>query len=547
MKHACLLVLSFTILATACQKTGQFYDQLDNLPRANQLAGNSYAVGDTLVLTGKFGAGKADLKISIGGVDASVISLVSRDSSYTQNDVLYNYTLDVAKVLITTPMIGQQQPVIVSVNGIGSTVAAILVSKDKLVPARTDTLTYLDPAVAKEALRMPAGTRIVPNYTPGAAIVFMSGDSLVTWQEGNIRRGKVTWEDNYGPFTLIDPSSEHFGFGSDPAGNNLYISCLTRDARLPGTNQSAIRLMKVSLRDYSVTTLNRTVIPTDASFIDEAYYDLDTVKKEGNISQVFLPVMKNIYANSKGELYFSGPALNWIATTGKASPSIQSNLTLAGMDASGTFRYLAKASNNSRQFFVVRTRKGGRINGAYDFIPNITTVLNYNRLLGIDAENDLLYGYTVTSLGATSYTISTFYCYNLAQQRQFGEFTYKLNNQVPTITDGPFDVVEGNYTETSGTGARIFQWPAPGLPGVLFATQQQDMQDGLRSIKMVNFNNRTVSTYAPFIQGYSPGSKYRLGIGGDVVGYTASKQPLMVRTNETDVTINEVLLMAPVQ
>jgi len=90
------------------------------------------------------------------------------------------------------------------------------------------------------------------------------------------------------------------------------------------------------------------------------------------------------------------------------------------------------------------------------------------------------------------------------------------------------------------------QFAAPGQPMMIFATQQQEQANGLKSIKMINFANRTVSTYAPFIQSGSL-DKYRLGIGGNVIGYTASKLPLMVRTKAIDPTIDEVLLMAPVQ
>ena len=89
---------------------------------------------------------------------------------------------------------------------------------------------------------------------------------------------------------------------------------------------------------------------------------------------------------------------------------------------------------------------------------------------------------------------------------------------------------------------------------VIFAEQQQYQQlvgpngpDQLKPVKVINFSTRSVSTYAPFIQGYEPNSEYRFGIGGDVIGYTALKQPVMVRTQEIDPTLNEVLLLVPVK
>lgn len=541
MKYTYLLVL-LVVLAAACRKTERFYDQLDSLPRANELGNTSYVVGDTLLLTGKFGAGKANLRITIGGIEAPVISLTTHDSSYVENEVLYNYTLDDVKVLITATMIGQQQAVSVTVNGVGSTVATILVSNERSLPARSDTLTYLDPAQAAIALQMPAGTRVVPNYTPGAAIVFVNGDSLVTWQEGTIRRGKVTWTDSYGPFTVLNPGSKEYGFASDPSGDNLYVSCLTKDDLLPGTEYAATRLIKISLRDYSLTTLNRTAIPAYTSFIDESYMDLDTVRKEGNIAQVFLPVMKYIYVNSKAELFFSGPALNWNATNpANASSAIRSNLAVSRLGASGNFQYLIKGATSTNKIFLVRVRKGGRILSTYDFLPNLSNIFNYNTLLGIDAENGLMYGYEGTT--SSPYILSAFYCYNLSQQRPAGEFIYR-KAEVPTISDGPFDVVDGNYLPSRDF---IYQWLSPGLPMVIFAMQQKDEADGPRSVKMINFATRSVSTYAPYIQAYDDDSKYRLGIGGNVIGYTASKEPLMVRTPEIDATIDDVLLMAPVQ
>jgi len=174
--------------------------------------------------------------------------------------------------------------------------------------------------------------------------------------------------------------------------------------------------------------------------------------------------------------------------------------------------------------------------------------------MGIDAENSLLYGYAGTESGS-NYNISSFYCYHLQQQRQLSEFNYKTgSSSLPTITDGPFNVVEGGYSEVLYS-TRVSQWPSPGQPMVIFAKQQKPQQTNLpgqandsqlQSVKVINFSDRTVSTYAPFIQSTAPGSEYQFGIGGDVIGYTASKQPVMVRTSEIDLTLNEVLLLAPV-
>lgn len=570
MKYRNLLFFFLLIVAAGCRKTEEFYNQLDQLPRINKLSSTAYAVGDTLTLTGKFGAGKATLKITIGGVEAPVLSLTTQDSSYIEKEVLYNYTVDQVKMLITEPMIGRQQAVVVTVNGVSSTVATILIARERPVPARTDTLSYQDPAIAKLALTMPAGTRVVPNYTPGGAIVFLNGDSVVTWQEGVIRRGKVTWADSYGAFSILGAATNvSYGIASDPAGNNLYISCLTRDALLPGTTYSATRLLKISLQDYSLTTLNRTVIPTNVGYIDNALLDLDTAKREGNIRQVFLPVMKNLYLNRAGDLYFSNPSFNWVvpASGTSASSPVGSNLAVGRIDASGTLQYLAKGSTTVNKIFVVRIRKNGVVNNStYDFIPNVTTVFNYNRLMSIDAENNLLYAYTGTSPNV--FNIAAFYCYNLAQQRQAGEFTYKpVSSWAPSITDGPFDVVEGRYFELAN---RYHVWPSPGQPMVIFAMQHQLQELGkpddvwpnhqLHSVKMINFSTRTVSTYAPYIQAYTntlpppathPGytfySKYRLGLGGDVIGYTAAQQPVMILTKYLDPSINEVRLLVPVK
>jgi hypothetical protein len=556
MKHIHIIFLFLLILMAGCRKTEDFYNQLDQLPRINKLDNTAYAVGDTLTLTGKFGAGKATLKITVGGVDAAVISITTKDSTYTEKEVLYNYTFDKVKVLITEAMIGQQQLVVATVNGTGSTLASILVSKDRPVPARSDTLNYLNPKQATVALRMPLGTRVIPSYTPGGAIVFMNGDSLITWKEGVIRRGKVTWKDSYGDFSILDPNNIDYGFASDPAGNYLYISCLTSDAQLPAdATKSAARLMKVSLRDYSVTTLNRTVLPTSVFLIDATDIDFDKVKKEGNIGEVTFPVMKKIYTNSKGELFFSCPSFNWSVADGVIYSTVPTNLTIARLNASGTFQYLAKGAAYDNKIFQVYIIKDGELNFDYDFLPNVTTVFNYNRLMGIDAENGLLYGYVGTESGSI-YNISSFYCYNILQQRQLGEFSYKLgSSSLPTITDGPFNVVEGGYSERLYS-TLVSQWPSPGQPMVIFAQQQKPQQlnlpgqardSELKSVKMINFSNHTVSTYAPFIQSTTPGSEYQFGIGGDVVGYTASKQPVMVRTNEIDPAINEVLLLAPVK
>lgn len=551
MNNINIVILLILILAAGCRRTEDFYNQLDQLPRINKLDNTSYTVGDTLTLNGKLGAGKATMKITIGGVEAPVLSIKSKDSTYTENNVLYNYTLDEVKVLITEAMIGPQQLIVATVNGVQSTLASILVNKERPLPFLTDTLNYLNPKQATIALRMPLGTRVIPNYTPGGAIVLMSGDSLVTWQKGVIRRGKVIWKDQLGDFSLLDPVNTDYGFASDPAGNNLYLSCLTTDARLPDATYSAARLIKISLQDYSVTTLNRTVLPTSTGLIDDAYLDLDTVKREGNISQVFFPVMKKIYANSKGELFFSCPSFNWNVSDGFVYSSAIDNLTVSRLNAAGNFQYLAKGAVYDNKIFQVFVIKDGMFQGDYDFIPNVTTIFNYTRLMGIDASNSLLYGYTGSDLGSI-YTISTFYCYNLDQQRQAGEFTYKqVSSFAPTITDGPFNVVEGNYNEVT-TGTRVYQWPAPNQPMVILAQQQQYQQqlgpsgnDQLKSIKMINFSTRTVSTYAPFIQSFTPGSEYQLGIGGDVVGYTLSQLPVMVRTQDIDPTINEVLLLVP--
>jgi hypothetical protein len=105
---------------------------------------------------------------------------------------------------------------------------------------------------------------------------------------------------------------------------------------------------------------------------------------------------------------------------------------------------------------------------------------------------------------------------------------------------------------------------------VIFAQQQQYQELGkpddvwpnheVRSVKMINFANHTVSTYAPYIvastsnlppppthPGYTFYNKYRLGLGGDVIGYTAAGQPVMILTKEIDPSIDEVLLLAPVK
>jgi hypothetical protein len=186
---------------------------------------------------------------------------------------------------------------------------------------------------------------------------------------------------------------------------------------------------------------------------------------------VFLPLLKNMYVNRAGELYFSSPSFNWnVPASGTTATNfVQSNLAVGRVDASGTLQYLAKGSTAANKIFSVRIRKNGVINAAYDFIPNVTTVFNYNRLMGIDAESSLLYGYDGTMPNV--YNIATFYCYQLVQQRQLSSFTYKsVSNWSPTITDGPFDVVEGSYYEANN---RHYVWPSPGQPMVIFAMQQQ--------------------------------------------------------------------------
>ncbi|MRG43514.1 hypothetical protein GFS24_00225 [Chitinophaga sp. SYP-B3965] len=578
MKYTYLLVL--LILAAGCLKTKEFYDQLEGLPRANQLENNAYAVGDTLVLTGKFGAGKADLKITVGGIDAPVISLTSRDSSYTQNEVLYNYTLDVVKVLITTPMIGPQQPVIAKVNGMASTVAIILVTKDKPVAVRNDTLNYLNPAQASVVLSMPLGTKVVPNYTPGGPIVFINGDSVITWQEGAIRRGKTTWMDDFGIFSIVQPANINYGFAVDPAGDYLYISCITMEEQLAGTGTAAARFLKMSLHDYSVTTLNRTLLPTESFFISDLFVDLEKVKKEGPLKDLFLPVMKNLYINKAGEIYFAGSVINWLVYDPEVYGEAN-NLTVGRIDASGDLKYLAKGNSYPDKICQVRYIKNEELLETYDFLPHITNVINYTKIHSIDPENKLLYafdGADYAGAGGSLYDITAFNCYSLEQQRQLSSFAFKqVTNGSPTITDGPFNVLEGLYREFQLTGTRVYQWPSPGQPMVMFAYQQQYEESGnydyvwngsskfinyeRTSVKVIDFSKRSVSTYAPVIRatiagtvddnpqnpGYAFEQKYRLGIGGDVIGYTMSKLPLMIRNYEIDATLNEVLLLAPVQ
>jgi len=441
-------LLMLTVAVAGCNTPDSFYNKLGNILQFVPLTNNYYAVGDTLVLLGKLGGPNGGLTVTIGGVNAPVISLVEVPSySHPTSGTTYNESIDSARVVVTAAMgIGANRQVIGTLHGVQREAGLIFISLVRPVPLRTDTLSYDSSAVSYTIPGAGGDTLVARGDNGDGRVYILAGDSLELWQSGVRSLLHAGLEDQYGPFHNIGASGAMNTFMAvDAAGHYLYASLITSDTTAASATNLIFRLIKVDLQAFTIQTLNRTVFPINQT-VTPAY--AASLTMTGPVGSVFLMPLSQLFPGKDGSIYFVADGLN-LSQTGNywqsvyyfcTTPNIGYASAVGKIDPTGNVSYLIKVLGCG---LVIKTTQG-----FMDLLPTLNTTHDWSWIDVIDPDSGVVYasGAGVSVSGVAVPAALATIAYDLKRQRILGTFAPpQLNNFNSTNVSGPFDAVDGPF------------------------------------------------------------------------------------------------------
>lgn len=414
------------LLGEACKKTDSYYHQLADTPEiytalnldySTDRRGDTrqYHVGDTLRINGRFNADPAQIKVQIGGANAPVIDVLKTDKIVNQNQVTSYNTVETIRVVLSDAMGTGRLPVKLNCRGYDLTGPPVfLIPKGNVAPV-SDTLVW------KEFFHFPAYSNyqtlpnlvdsfmsnpvFYPSYS-GNGNIFFSVKTRIQLLHPDGTISPVTdlqnLSDAQGSFRIV----KMYNGAVDQQEHTLYFSAMTSDSyKSPGTNGGAIdadsnwifRFCKLDLQSKQLQVMNRTIFP----FYKKNYNALGTPPQiqaayagEGQVSQVNMLPFSAVWANDRGEVYFTpvGVALSdWdFNITGKASmyPPI---FVYYGSISSYSRNYFGKITPDGQVQYLMKTKSDWPGDGLNAYLRS--------RILSLDPVKGIMF----TSLRLNNY------------------------------------------------------------------------------------------------------------------------------------------------
>lgn len=556
-------VFALAILVAACHSSDAFYRTLNDVPQAYPLVNTSYAVGDTLRLSGKLGGPHGDLQVRIGGVTAPIVSHTDSTNGAGADfpGTSQNRTIDYVAVIIAQAMgLGAGRMVTVTVGGVERDVGLITITPTRLIPARTDTLIFTD-TIGTYLPHVVGGNAMVARGDNGDGRVYaFAGDTLAAWQNGARTILLTAVADQYGAFHIIgDAGAANTFMAVDETGRYLYASVITDSAATDTT--VAFRLIKVDLQSLTIRTLNRTIFPQNQADVTPAYAASLTLT--GLVGAVFLPPLTQLFPGADGSIYFVADGVQY-ANFGFGPPATVyldfNNLTqgyfssVGKIDPAGTVSYLVKTAGYGLPILTTA--------GAVDLLPGVvaTPPTPWSWIDCIDPDNGTVYAST-NGRNPSGTPVPAPYAkvaYDLQRHRVLATFNPGpppdgfspggFESGIAANTNGPFSVVDG-MSQILGTirggGHRV--WAEIKDAGV----------GAYGSIKILDFDKRTVTPYAwtsdfprqTWVYSPNNGTYGWLDLANTLVNHTPRGDPVLVEqqpfTFEGSAGFYRSLVLAP--
>lgn len=311
----------------SCAKTRDFYSELKSLPQVDMSPGNayrlSYVVNDTMTVVGKLQP-QNDLKISIGGVDATLFNIQTVPSETEEKD---NHR-DQVSLILTPAMAGQNQQVKITTGGIVGYGPSV------------NVLSYTGEGSFNTAL---SSEKIATISSQCYFLYCINGKGDIYYYDA--RDQKLKHLDKAGNLnTVTDFStglpdgaaiSSFLAGGVDPQGRYLYLSLQVGDT---------YRFYKLNIQTQVLTLMNQS--------------DGLHAPYEGPLNASSI-IVSGIYPDSKGNMYLA---------MGQGSGQVPNNLPLglALYNAStGTLKYIYKNFNQNYGDPRVADMPGASVNTSF--------------------------------------------------------------------------------------------------------------------------------------------------------------------------------------
>lgn len=489
-------VLAFLTLVgaiAACNAPQAFYKSLNDVPQPDSLTRTSYAVGDTLVLTGKLGGPHGGLQVTVGGVVAPVVAWTEQTPTGPGTPgVSQNTTTDAASIVITQAMgIGPNRLVAVTLGSVERNVGFIYISLVPPVPVLADTLNYSDFPISYTPYSQGGDTIMARGDTRDGRLYFLAGDTLVVWQNGVFTVLTTSLSDQYGPFQITGSSGAYNAYAQiDAAGQYLYASVFSSDTVAASANVPIFRLIKIDLHSFAVQTLNRTVYANQSvSSIEQAL--------TGPVGTVFLPIVSQVFPAGDGTIYFVADwilpqqvtSATWTTVLGTNCtnrPDVVFPAAVGKIDPTGNVTYLIKSVC------------GFDFGGQGDLLPTLNRTHAWSWVDVIDPDAGVAYasGEGTTPAGLHVPNSGAHFAYDLSVQRLIGTFAPTYVPSGTTNPSGPFATVNGTFGAlglVEGGGHRLW-------------VQQGQLPIPLTELEIADFDASTVSPYAVALNFLPPNS-----------------------------------------
>jgi hypothetical protein len=423
IRQGIVISLFAVCIFASCKKTDKFYENLQNLPEvltSSVYAYNAaYAIGDTLVLTGRLRP-ENGLKVEVGGQEAVLFDITTFKRKGSQQDTML---IDQVKLVVTEAMgIGSARPI--TITSSGNTIQAPVI--DIYDSNGAGTLGYPLKIVAQASVNSATAKFFHCLNGKGTVYYYGAGKILRINTDATVQTILTTTglSDIGGTFAV----TEMLAGGVNTAENTLYFSALTTG--------NVYRFCKLDLPTGVLTTLNRSTT------FSSPY--------EGNIDQLQLRIV-GIYPCSNGNVYV------------KLAKENQYIASLALLSATGRLKYLYRSFQHTD-------------------MPGLILNIPANDDEGgnVSADENLLYQ-TVSSTGVNGKAFAGISVYDLVSRIQLGVYnSANLNIGENPQLIGPFNTLKMEWIYDGGNVAngRFGFLPLPGRKAAALLYQYFSSRNG---------------------------------------------------------------------
>ncbi|WP_256012084.1 hypothetical protein [Desertivirga xinjiangensis] len=458
------------VLLSACKKAENYYGKLDAQPEILLNYQPVYGVGDTLTIDGRLNP-QADLRIKIGNADAKIISAEKIEYKTSESSGTVYDVIDRVKVIITSQMGLGKDKVVTLISGgslvKGTSIQIIESSSSGILPSALQLVKHADARAAGTVyLYCQNGKGSIYSWRSDKKIYKIS-------KNGNLSvvMDASTLSDSFGAFQISTFSAG----GVDARERYLYFAAITTDGSADNASNEIYRLCCYDLQSGTLTTLNRTLFPTEANRRTTDVY----TPFQGSLNTSKLMNISGLYPGDEGKIYLT-----------------ISEYALARIDSDGRLKYLFHLG--VRYLPVIWNPQ---TNSSYssDYVNGLIPGVDANGLsvLAISPEEDILYCRSGSS------DIIQLDLLDQVQLYQFspGYVRTVSGNETPYIS-GSFDILTG-ITDGSGVPSLFGNMPMDGENILILYHQRLDNYPNNKfysqypAFGQVNFRDQAGKRYAP--------------------------------------------------